>query len=167
MDDDREFTRRDTPPPVRKIIKIARITSSDICTGIILSEKMEGFDFHFDPVTFRTLPCYSPVETCPWHALEMPIKWYGFLHLLDRHTGNQFYVQLTPYATKGVEQMLELKGRLRGLEIEVRREKGHKRGPLVVRFLNDLWAEKAWPPGVSPKDTLRALFPDPRGRKQN
>ncbi len=150
------YSRDDYPKPRARVIPLEKVLGHEVLHVVILSNWVHGFHTHW--MDNRTQPCLNDETLCPGHLRKAPLKWNGYLHCWDPRTQKSFFIELTDYAWE--EFLKQLNGRkcLHGLSVTIRREKGHKRSPLLIVLAGELPSHKKLPTGSDPLPTLKRVW---------
>jgi hypothetical protein len=146
------IARQDRPPEVTRVIRIHSVGPTDHFSGAILSDSLYGFWTHWDGR--QTRPCWKGQAHCDGCDRELPQRWKGLIELWEMGKPS-FFVELTPLAAK--EFLERLHGaEMRGVRINVQRERHHRRAPLRIVFL-DRYAGQL-PKAHDPWATLEVIW---------
>lgn len=108
----------------------------------------------------KSEPCTGEKQDCVGHRKGLPVRWKGYLHVVNQETRQLEFLEVTPLSA---DQLLEIVGRdqpLRGNRIHVRRGEGTK-ARLTITILAAATAINpgiVLPPGEDPSGTLRRLW---------
>ncbi len=148
--------RNDRPPPLGDVMHVARVKADGQITVVCLSDKMIGFNTHWDGR--KTVRCCKPKFTCQGCAQNWPGRWVGLLHCSTTELSDQFIIEVTPLAGEKIYKLWEEKGSLRGLIMFLHRQRAHKRAPLVVNFKGFIEGVSALPKERSCEPTALRLY---------
>lgn len=118
------LNRQDSAPKPGPETEIRRVPAAITVSCIVLSEKISGFWTHW--AVDHSVPCQGKKETCPAHRSGYPLRWKGYLYVLDLRSNEEYFLELTPIAAKALEAVLGTSISWRGTRMEIRRGNGQK-----------------------------------------
>ena len=144
----RVIRQSNEPPPLRKNLYIRRVKVNAPFEGIIVSPAFYGVYVHWGPG--RSIPCYEDKSSCAGHRLGYPVKWYGYLHVVNGHNKREEFLEVPNQAALDLLAEIGEGGDLRGTRVKIKRGQGEQ-----TRFQFELQSRLEL---VAPKYRL----PDPR-----
>lgn len=125
-----EPRRDNTPPKPGPKHEVKRLKANERITCTILDDEPAGYWIHW--AVRHSIPCNSRREECDGCRLEMPLKWRGYLSVLDHHDMTAKLVELTAHSAESMQLQLGTARDWRGWNCELQRMNGDK-ARLVVR----------------------------------
>lgn len=116
----------DQPPDAGPELEVRRVGAAAVNQYIFLCVKPRGFWTHWNEAKRRTQPCLEPVETCPGHKQQLPLRWKAYAHVFDLGQHDQCLIELTPGASRQLFRALGDHENLRGMRVQISRGKGPK-----------------------------------------
>lgn len=121
------------PPPLGDVLHVTRVKATGRPSGIIITPTMWGSYTHF--MEWRTRRCVGLENGCAGCKLHIAKRWIGFVQWVDSEFTLHCALELTEKAGNRMKAIREKYGTLRGLRIEVRRERNDKRSPIEIEVL--------------------------------
>lgn len=118
--------RADCPPDPGPELEVRRVGAGLSMTVMFLCVSIRGFWTHWNPGRNRTQPCLEPVESCPGHKQQLPLRWKAYAHVFDHGNRDQCLLELTPGAARQLQTALGTQKDLRGMRVLIARGKGAK-----------------------------------------
>lgn len=116
----------DMPPDPGPELEVRRVGAGLSMTVLFLCVRFRGFWTHWNQGRRRTQPCLDPIETCPGHKAQLPLRWKAYAHVYDHGQRDQCLLELTPGAARQLMQALGGLADLRGMRVQIARGQGAK-----------------------------------------
>lgn len=139
---------RPIPPKRSRTYKIITPKVTERLELAVVGESILGVDVHYSDRTVL-----HRETNCAWCASGLPIRWSGYIAVLDVHRRAPAVLALTPSVAQQLMRHAETLGQLRGLRVALRRysPSGHQirpNSPVRVEVL-----------GIVKTDLMPASFP--------
>lgn len=147
-----DFLRQDDPPPMGDVMHIDRVPVGAYFTGVVISPRYAGWPTHW--YNKRTIPCIGPAKGCRCASTILSHRWVGMIQWIMGERSSQTILELTPRAGNRLKEILEKRGTLRGLRLQVQRERATLRSPITLTIIGEhespeqLPSEKDYTPTV-------------------
>lgn len=151
-----EFLRMDDPPPMGDVLHIDRVGIGQFLTGVIISPSMAGWPTHW--YMKRTRPCIGPKNGCVCAEKPLAYRWVGMVQWIRSDVTNPSILELTQLAGNRLKSILAKTGTLRGLRIEVHRERANLRSPIAISLLGNADHPDRLPSEKDYRPTLERLW---------
>jgi hypothetical protein len=125
--------------------------------GIIVNEKVWGFESHWDGENHRTTQCSGGPELCQGCLRKLPLKQFGVIEVYSLTNKGSEFVQLTPGAWDELERLAS-DGSLRGMRVILQRRSSKPKQPIVIDLID--WYDEVdkLPKPTDPISTLRRIW---------
>ncbi len=120
----RELSVSRVPPPPGPEIWIRRLRAREVLRCTILSTEMWGVQFHWTGKV--SAPHFVPTEQCAGCQAQQPLKWRGYLHIVNQDKMVSEFLELSPALVRAVETATGLTGGWRGLRMRFERGAGDR-----------------------------------------
>lgn len=117
-----ELNRNNDPPRSGPEIWVRRLRANEVIQCGIISPHFWGFVVHW--AGNRTEPCYRETRTCPGHRRGLPVKWKGYLYVLDHAIREYQFLEFPPVAATHLLNQFENGHSLRGEVLSIKRMNG-------------------------------------------
>lgn len=118
------LNRLNDPPVAGPDVWVRRLGAREKLHATILSPHFWGFMVHW--AGNHSEPCYREIRTCPGHRRGLPLKWKGYLYVID-HVSKEFqFLELPPGAAKELVNWYHPLKDLRGQRCIITRGEGSK-----------------------------------------
>lgn len=118
------INREDRPPRPGPEMQIVRLKSGQELHCTVISPALWGCYVHW--AGNRSEPCYADKQKCPGHKKGLPIRWKGYIHVIDNHKQKECFLELTPLSADQLLGQIGSGEPLRGQRLSVRRMAGDK-----------------------------------------
>lgn len=156
MPSENGFNRDDTPPNRKRVISIKRVAATQQWKVTVLDEKFQGFWVHV--IGGRTVPCMNGPELCEWHLKKVPLKWLGYLTVIDETTNEIVFVEFTDYSAQNLLKASKEYANFRGLQLHLCRERQTLRAPVRATILGTAPIHRVLPPAKDVTPSLRRVW---------
>lgn len=156
MNHSHRFNAMDRPPARGKVFKVITPRPGSNGNMIVLAHKPFGLMCHFG--NNRTCPCTKPLDACPGHIAQWPLRWKGFLFVKNVTVSRPFFIALTPVSMEDFTDCLGDRKSARGMIINIFRTGVHKNSPLGVSHVGEYQGEEALPDDEDPMPTLLRMW---------
>lgn len=150
------YVRQDCPPPMGDVMHITRIAATGRVSAVVISPSIWGTFTHW--INKRTRRCHPVSKACEGCAAFLPKRWVGFVQWYDFSTKFHGLLELTQLGGNRMYALLELHKTLRGLRIEVGRERADKKAPMRIEVLGVYSGPEALPEEKAIEPTLDRLW---------
>lgn len=123
------------PLPRKPVPALVRLEGTDDFDGVILSDKVEWLGCHWDGR--RSLPHFLDVEKCEGCKTELPKHFKGFLHVIFSHMPKPAFLELSHLAGQNFAFKHRDTETARGCKFRARRERKHKKSPVLITHTGD------------------------------
>lgn len=147
--------RQDAPPKSGPDIFVRRLRAAEKLTVQLISPSLWGCWVHW--AGDHSEPCLEDKKKCPGHARGLPVKWKGYLHVINLHNRREEFLEMTPYSANMMLDQVEADVPLRGYRLQCERGKGDK-ARVKVLVLPCLTEASGLPQPVDPYKTLCNLW---------
>ena len=151
-----QFSRNDNPRPRARVVPIRQIQAIDQLQLVVLSHSIWGIDVHWS--LGRILPHVTDSKLCQHCLARAPLKWRGYLHVVNPKNDDQFFLELTDYAYKGFLKATQAFESKRGLICLFARERKTLKAPVATSFVSDAYVGKSLPASQTPEQTLKVIW---------
>lgn len=152
------FNRDDKGPSAARGPDVKKISGDDKICIVICSIDVQGYWTHWDLATMRTVACQVNKELCPHCLTFQPMRWAGFIHVVNAKYEMPVFIELTALAKENLLGSLPEGEKLRGSKFLVHRERRSAKSPLVFEYLGRGEGVKALPLPADPEQLLRRLW---------
>lgn len=154
-----EFSRSNVPPPPKDVIWVARIKPMTREKFTVYSPALWGVWTHWTGKL--TQPCYADHQFCHQGHKEETLRWKAYVFGWSFERNRQEFLELTAGACDHWLSQLAPGVSLRGMTIEVYRDKRQK-GPLLVQVAPHVKRDcSTLPPDRNPEKSLLRLWKVP------
>lgn len=117
-----ELNRANGKPKSGPDVWVRRLKKNDHISVAVCSLAVWEFWVHW--AGNRTVPCLKPTKTCPGHRQGLPLKWKGFLYVVNHNARRAEFLEITGGAAKQLEELVGENANLRGKRFTVTRGNG-------------------------------------------
>jgi hypothetical protein len=107
-------------------LELIRVKEGGQVVGICLSSELNGVLTHWQG---KTQPCLG--DECDCRTKKLETRFNAYIVLMLPRTGNKVIVQVSRNAAKGLRAGIKEHGKLRGMEVTLKRVGKNKNGKLV------------------------------------
>jgi len=150
------FNEQGQAPKPGPSLPIVRVTDAARHIFTVFSPAVWGVWTHWDGR--RSVPCMLPVETCPFHRRQLPLRWKGYVHVFDHNERQQSYLELTPAGVQMLQTQLAPGESLRGILLNVERSKGGPKGRLIIEVKPNHAPSSQLTEEKHPREALTSLW---------
>lgn len=150
-----DLRRQNLPPKSGPEIFVRRLRAAEKLTVQVLSRSLWGCYVHW--AGDHSEPCLEDAKKCPGHARGLPVKWKGYLHVMNLHNRRAEFLEFTPFSANQIIDQVDTAQPLRGYRLQCERGKGDKARVKVV-VLPCLNMEVVLPDEIDPYKTLCKLW---------
>jgi len=153
---------RGAPPPPKKFkIEVIRITTVEPLQLICVSRSIYGQPVHW--FGRRSHECLSDRGKCHGCEENWPVKWQGYLHVMNASGDWQAFLEITATAWEILLSQAHQGKDLRGMIFRVGRTKGGAKGRYLISVLERRVDEPQLLKELDPYPTLRMLWAAKKG----
>lgn len=151
------INRANEPPRPGPEMQVVRLKAGQELHATVLSDALWGCYVHWNGS--RSEPCYADKKQCPGHKRGLPLRWKGYLHVVDNHRQTECFLELTPLAADQLIAQVGTGEPLRGQRLSMRRMSGDKARLKVTLLAHHTAVSKAeLPRAKDPYATLVKLW---------
>jgi len=156
-----ELIRGAVPPAPTTKMEVFRVTCAETTQFSVVSERVFGQMVHW--YGRRSHECTGQANGCEGCRENWPIKWKGYLHVVDPMKRYEGFLEITPACWQLLDNQIIDKSTLRGIRFRISKTKGGPKGRYLVAVLEGREPHEVLPMERDPLPVLRVLW---RSRKQ-
>jgi len=128
-----ELIRGAAPPAPTKRMDVFRVTSAETTQFTCVSARIFGQMVHWHGR--RSHECTKETGACEGCTSNWPVKWKGYLHVVDPLRRHEGFLEVTATCWQLLENLILDKDTLRGLRFRLSKTKGGPKGRYLVSVL--------------------------------
>lgn len=158
----RRYRTDATPPAPGPRDEIIRLKNANVRRFVILSAEVTGIWSHWDGE--RSVGCTgTDKDDCEGHRKEWPLRWKGYLHVIDSYTSKPGFLEVTPGCAKALLTFFGTSRSMRGYNLKVWRSSDKKGSRLLCEVGQPVAALEALPSERDPYPSVARLWEGDKG----